>query len=284
MQLYDFSDSRSLLKHFLNEAKNKDPLFSQSSFAKRIEVKPEFISDLLKGRKKFKVRYVSLFAEAMQLNKDEARYFKLLVKSENSQSEEERELYVELLQNEKNRHSELDETVFRDDDFLGNSLAFTLLNMPYMSKKLPLSDYKKVLKHKADAQEIYSAIEKAVELGFLKIEEDGTTTRLKKDVRSPRGEVIEASHKYYREVSDKAMQSLSVDISEREFQCFALPVSKRKLPQLKELFRSFRKELTHFCAHEGDEIYQVNLQLFPLTEIQGPRDQRSSPSRTTEAF
>lgn len=77
-------------------------------------------------------------------------------------------------------------------------------------------------------------------------------------------------HSYHKDMIELALGSLSNDSSEmREFNGVTLKISKDKLPLLKEKIRTFRREINELTSNmDGlDQVYQLNVQLFPLTEV-----------------
>jgi len=77
-------------------------------------------------------------------------------------------------------------------------------------------------------------------------------------------------HSYHKDMIELALESLTNDPSEvREFNGVTLKISKDKLPLLKEKIRTFRKEINELTSNmDGlDQVYQLNVQLFPLTEV-----------------
>lgn len=77
-------------------------------------------------------------------------------------------------------------------------------------------------------------------------------------------------HSYHKDMIELALESLTNDPSEvREFNGVTLKISKDKLPLLKEKIRAFRKEINELTSNmDGlDQVYQLNVQLFPLTEV-----------------
>lgn len=77
-------------------------------------------------------------------------------------------------------------------------------------------------------------------------------------------------YRYHKDMIELSINSLENDASEvREFNGVTLSISKDKLPQLKEKIRAFRKEINELTSNMpgADEVYQLNVQLFPLTEV-----------------
>jgi uncharacterized protein (TIGR02147 family) len=78
---------------------------------------------------------------------------------------------------------------------------------------------------------------------------------------------------YHTGMLERAVESLDNHTSdEREFQGLTLSVSKATFMQMKNRIRSFSDELLAMAASEtveADEVYQINLQMFPLTKKRG---------------
>ncbi len=77
-------------------------------------------------------------------------------------------------------------------------------------------------------------------------------------------------YRYHKDMIELSINSLENDASEvREFNGVTLSISKDKLPLLKEKIRAFRKEINELTSNipDADEVYQLNVQLFPLTEV-----------------
>lgn len=77
-------------------------------------------------------------------------------------------------------------------------------------------------------------------------------------------------YRYHKDMIELSINSLENDASEvREFNGVTLSISKDKLPLLKEKIRAFRKEINELTSNipGADEVYQLNVQLFPLTEV-----------------
>lgn len=66
---------------------------------------------------------------------------------------------------------------------------------------------------------------------------------------------------------DKAKEALTdFNVTERDITGRTMAISKKNLPKAKELIQQFRKELAELLEQgEVDDVYRLNVQLFPLT-------------------
>lgn len=74
-------------------------------------------------------------------------------------------------------------------------------------------------------------------------------------------------HRQYIEKAQSALES--VPLQNRDITGTTMAISKKNLPKAKELIRQFRAELTELLEQgEANEVYRLNVQLFPLTRIE----------------
>lgn len=78
----------------------------------------------------------------------------------------------------------------------------------------------------------------------------------------------EAVRKTHREYIEKALASLdNHSVEERDISGITLAVSSAKLNTAKKMILNFRRELADFLESDSrDEVYRLNIQLFPLTK------------------
>jgi uncharacterized protein (TIGR02147 family) len=73
------------------------------------------------------------------------------------------------------------------------------------------------------------------------------------------------SHKENCDLAKEKLEAISV--LERDFSCIVLPIDPAKIVLAKELIRKFRKDfIAMMHAEESVDVYQCNIQLFPLTK------------------
>lgn len=73
-----------------------------------------------------------------------------------------------------------------------------------------------------------------------------------------------------------ARRSLEEDLlEERDFSFVTMAISRKKLPEAKKRIREFRRQLCEFLeSGEKDEVYRMNVQLFPLCRKKSERKNR----------
>jgi uncharacterized protein (TIGR02147 family) len=120
---------------------------------------------------------------------------------------------------------------------------------------------------------------KDVELAVTDLLEHGLLRREGDRVVQGSGAVVKTAEdvkdlsirQLHRRMLHLAAQSLELPLDEREVTGLTVALSPSSLPVLKEKIRIFREEIDQFLTKAGgrEEVYQLNLQLFPLTQFKG---------------
>jgi uncharacterized protein (TIGR02147 family) len=116
-----------------------------------------------------------------------------------------------------------------------------------------------------------TAVEKALAdlalLGLIERDDQGGWRPLHAALATPEDVRDLAIGKYHRNMIALAEEALQLPLDAREFNGLTISVPTRLLPSVKEKIRRFRDELNESLSRERDagDIYQLNLQLFPLT-------------------
>ena len=121
-----------------------------------------------------------------------------------------------------------------------------------------------------NAKEVELVINQLVELGLLTKKDDWFIADNPQIDTGDR--VASAALKQYHHANLQMAQSALEELSalEREISAVTLALTEENALALKKRLQEFRKELFSFETPESDrEIYQINFQLFPLTQSQG---------------
>lgn len=97
-EAFSYNDFRKFLEDWQTWRQAEDPKFSRTEFVRRLGLPKtrSFFTDLLRG-KHLTTTFVERMLQVMDLPKEEAQFFRALVKFNQSESGQERELYYEQL-------------------------------------------------------------------------------------------------------------------------------------------------------------------------------------------
>jgi len=253
----DFADYLSIT---LSDRINKNAQYSLRSFARDLDVSPGNLSDLIGKKRKFSVKMVKKICTNLALSPVISQQFLTdLVASDT-------------LKNDKEKSSHYDQQLLSEDQFkiICEWQHFAILRL------INTKDFKPSLPWIARRLGTKSLIvrdcrDRLLRAGLLEIKDgiwidqsEGKTSYLKSD----------KSDQYIKRFL-KTMQLLSSEsidrdpITDRNHTGMMVSLPKKSLPQAIELIKNFRRsfaELVEQNKEENDEVYYLDIGLFPITK------------------
>lgn len=271
--IFQFADSRTYLKQTLRQLKRR-PSFNLESFAKRCGFRsPSSISMFANGRRTLSPIAARKIAEALSLSRRETSYLIGLGELEAAKSAGQRlEIQAKLLELKyKTKENNLEASQFR---------LLSQWYYPAIYEIVGLEDFKENpawiaqrLQNRVTADDVNKAISDLISLGLLS-RKNGQLCRALSSLKTEDDIVHPALQQYHRMVLEVSQSALELPLDKREFNSVTFAVSKKHLPEVKKRIREFRDELNQFVSGDKatDEVFQLNIQLFPLTaSVEGER-------------
>lgn len=114
-------------------------------------------------------------------------------------------------------------------------------------------------------REARAGISRLKRLGLL-AEDSGRFRQTTRPLSTPLGISSAAVRSFHRQILSKAIASLELDPAEdRDMGAVTMTIGRDKLPQARELIKTFRREMRALMEHGPKEsIYVLSTQLFPL--------------------
>jgi len=262
LDIFSYRNYRDLLSDFYHSQKKQKASYSYKAFAEKAGLNsPNYLKLVMDGKRNLSHKNIKKFAKGLGLAERRAEFFENLVYFNQTKEEETRGLYqsrLKMLEAGPEAYLLSEE----EKEVVTKGYYFVIREMAY------LPDFKadpqwiiKRLKKKINSDQAKEALKVLEKLGLLS---------------NHRSVVVDASPRikesaindFHREMGTEAIENIRDDnYEEREFNALTVCVSKENLPLLKEQLREFRKELNRFLSNDKntDEVYQLNLQLFPLT-------------------
>jgi uncharacterized protein (TIGR02147 family) len=134
------------------------------------------------------------------------------------------------------------------------------------------------------ARRVAQALESLLVLGLIERGQGGELTQRAAVVST--GAQTASMHigNYHRAMLKRAATAIeAVPAARRDISSLTLRVRESSIPQLRSKLARFRRELLELeeCEADGDQVLQLNLQLFPLTSAEPPaKPVASEGSRT----
>lgn len=235
---------------------------------------PNYLKMIIEGKRNLSEEMIVKFAKAMGLNKDQTEEFRLLVLFGQATDPAERNLFLKELSEYrvqgKLRSGEIDRKSFEK---VPNWIAWILYAMldqdgvDFKPEKL-----RELLRGKASTEEIEDALKALMRQGD--ITQDDLTGKLKKArnlIESPEDIPVALVRKLQSQLMYLGMESLFQDTAvEREFGTLTMSLTHKEFEELKFKLRQMRKQMHKDNAiarmnTQGERVYQLNIQLFPVT-------------------
>jgi len=125
------------------------------------------------------------------------------------------------------------------------------------------------LGNRVTLNQVRSALGDLINLGLARFDEENRLVPTNGPLATGEDEAMHAAVRtYHRNMIQRAEEALATAPEEREITGLTINVAREKVPALKTRVRQFLKELNEELSAEphSDEVYQVNVQLFPLTQ------------------
>jgi uncharacterized protein (TIGR02147 family) len=110
-------------------------------------------------------------------------------------------------------------------------------------------------------------------LGLIHKDADGGFSQTQKMISTadclPDGAQDAAFHGYHKHMLVAAAAALELSREEREMNGLTIAIPRSQLPVVKERIRRFRRAINETMSRfdEADDVYQLNIQFFPLTRM-----------------
>lgn len=275
IRIFDYTDYRNYLRDYYNDQKSCNSYFSYRYFAGKAQISSiGLYKDIIEGKQSLSRRAITKFSKAMGHSKREAEFFEALVFFTDAESIEERKVYFERMISCHESKARIIETSRYEYYSKWYYSAIRALLSFHPFDGVDFASLANKLSPQIKTEQAKKAIEVLVQLGMIRKNFDGfyepcdqiiTTGPMHNDRRVQVLRIVDfqknlltlASGAYDR-YSEKQMDMSSVTLS----------VSKSTRRLIKEAAAAFRKKVLSLAEKDAnpDCVYQLNCQLFPLTD------------------
>jgi uncharacterized protein (TIGR02147 family) len=227
---------------------------------------------LIQGKRNLKKASIAKVSQALGHTVDEAAYFELLVSFDQAENVEEKTRYFTLLSEARkpyqiNRISELQFEQFRT--WYHKAIRELLGFYPFDEKEVYA--YRKLaamLSPPITESEARNSVKLLLKLGLLLRNEDGKIVQADRFM-STGDEVQNLAVRTFHKATIKRAEEAVDDIAPeyRDISCLTVSISDEGFAIIKKEMQLFRKRLLEVVKSDSNpkNVYQVNFQLFPLT-------------------
>ena len=216
------------------------------------------------------MKTIEKFAEGMRLSKKEKRYFELIVLFNQTDDLQTKAIYFGEMMSLKISSGKSHDLEREKFNFLSKWYVVAIYVLIDIREFDPDPYWiSKRLGGKITSSQAKEALEDLLKLGMIHIDIHGHYSQIAGSVTVQDDTKSIAVFDYHKSMIRLASEALRLkNQSTREMNGATIAIPRDKLPELKERIRAFRKEINRLASsfENPDDVYQLNIQLFPLTE------------------
>ena len=268
--LYDFYAYKKL------ETGDSIRPYSYAHFSAAADIKsPNYLKLIIDGQRNLSKQMIVKFSRALGHSKAEHEEFSALVMYGQAKNPAERNQYLKVLSeirvNNKIREGKIQS---QDYESVTSWVMWVLFAMAEQKGvDFSLDSLKKLIGNKASKDEIQNSLNHLLERGDLvKNPETGEITKGREMMSGGQNIPVELVRKLQAELIYLGLESLFQDRpQDREFGAMTMALTEDEFEALKFEVRQMRKRWSKDFsvkrkADQGDRVFQVNFQLFPITK------------------
>lgn len=277
MELFSYLDYRLYLKDRYAEEKKQRRHFSFRYFARIAGLSSSgYLKMVMDGQRNLSPTSINQFTRALKLSKHEAAFFEALVLFNQAKTDQERDLYFERLVSLK---QPVKLTGLAKDQYE----YFSQKQFVIIREMVALPGFRedpewiaKRLRPPIKPQEAEYALQVLLRLGLLKRDPEGKLVQADSSLTTP-AEVtsLEVCQFHQSMLNDAKEAMFRVPPELRDITSVTVPIPQASLKEIKDRIKNFREEIISVLNKGGtgyDEVYQMNIQLFPVTNTRGEKE------------
>lgn len=273
--IFKYINYRIYLKDFYEEQKKTSRVFSYRYFAQKAEINsPNFLKQVIEAKRNLTAQTISKFIAALKLSDKEAAFFRSLVHFNQSKSALEKQVHYTTMVSMMHLVKEQRLHACQHDYFMH-------WYIPVVREIINLYNFKGDYKTLAAAvtppitvREARFAIKSLKNLAMVEETPDGHFHQTAAAIVSDSSVARMAVRSFNREILKKAEAALdTVPVEDRQIYGVTVGVSKACYDVLTAEMAAFRDRVVAIVNsdNDSDRVYQMHLQLFPLSRALGDK-------------
>ena len=265
--IVEYQDYHLLIKDYYEERK-RTSYFSWREFAKVAGfTSPTYLRLVSEGKSNLSRVKIDRMVNALGLTDYEVDYFKAMVNYGNAKDGESKAAYLKQMQKIALEYKVrvVDKEAVEYFDGWKNPVIRELA--PMMPGATP-GTMAKMCCNEISAAEVSSSLEFLTKAGFLKKDSDGAFHQTEKNVTASKEGLVYAVHALQKKMAGLGAESIErFDAETRSVSGITLSVDRNAYERIAREIDDFRKRIIAIASdtEDADQIYQMNLQFFPMT-------------------
>lgn len=275
--IFEYVDYRKFLSDYYAAAKENSRVFSYRYLARRAGFSsPNFIKLVMDGKRNLGDESIESVAKAFDLDEDEARFFAALVEFDQAATADQQNEAFEAIAASRR---------FRSARRIDHGMFEYLSHWYYpaireMAAREDFTDDPEWIAEQLWPRVSRKKVERALELLFdyelLVRQEDGSVSRGEPTLTTGHEVNSLAIGNFHRQMMERAADSIvNVDRELRDISGQTVCIPSTMVATMKERIHEFRESMLELCDSKDSptEVYQLNVQLFPLTRAEVQDDE-----------
>ena len=161
---------------------------------------------------------------------------------------------------------------FKDGNLFSHWILTTILGATKLKDiSLNSKNLKAILREEISEEIIELGLQYLLDQGLI-INQNGKLSKTYDRVSTITDVKHSNVNNYFFQMADLSKKAVDIPLDKRELQSFNMPISRSQLPLIKEIIRTCRSNLSSLCVEDADEVYQMNMFFFPLTDREISRE------------
>ncbi|MBD3345575.1 MAG: TIGR02147 family protein [Chitinivibrionales bacterium] len=270
--VFHYNDFRKFLDDYQQERQKFDKNFNRSNVCRLLGLSKSrsFFNDVIKG-KTVTSTFIDRFIKVFELKKDEAQFFRVLVKYNQAMEPGERELYFQqLISLNKTPRQILDLNVYEYFKEWRHSVIRAMLDV-YNCTEDDYGELGKKINPPLTEKTVRESINLLKNLELVAQDEKGFLKPTQKIIQTPpyiNDDLVKHYQMQSLETAKRALFSNSDQM--QNVSTKLISISELGLKRIERQLQKFKSEVTsiiHKDHHESDRIYELAMFLVPVTKI-----------------
>ncbi|MCB0273009.1 MAG: TIGR02147 family protein [Bdellovibrionales bacterium] len=269
--IYQYQDPTLFIQDMVVFIKSQTKAFSFRYFAKKSGfASPSALKLILDRKRGLTEQSVAKVAKGLALSVSEGEYLLALVKFINEKNSEKRKSYFEqcIALQKKKRIKTIGSEQFE---------YFSKWYHPAIRELIKHKNFQEspewiasMIYPKITVRQAKDSLKLLISLGLIQRDQNGKLVQSDRAVSTDRELQSMIARQFHETMAKKAIESLhAIDPQDRDISGITFGIPSSKVQELKDKIASMRKELTSTIGSlddETEEVYHLNIQLFPLTK------------------
>jgi len=269
--IYQYYDYHKYLTDYYKDRKSRDSFFSYRFIGQKTGTDPGLIVKIFQGSRHLAVKNIQAFSGLLELSKRRAKYFELLVYYGRAKTDREVKIYFERLLNFSDLGTK---KVERNQYEFYQKWHYTAIRelLNFYSFKDDYEALASMILPEITAAEAKKSVKLLEKLNLIK-RTSADTYELTSKFQTTGGHwksiAVQSFQKQTLELASQALETFDKKI--RDISTVSITLDDSGLEKIRECIVKFHQdllEISNQCG-KGDKVYQVNLQVFPMSKSGG---------------